>query len=182
MESESIQALLQTLGMNLSPDQIAARQRRHTAGVRAAKERFEQWDTWQLTSRRNERAPFNVYQNREYIAAVAEVDTQHSYFGVVTYLVCARRDGEPVHSWLDLQRIKSTLVGEELVAIEVYPPDSHLLDTANCYHLWVLPGHRRDFPLDLTVLNQKRSRASQNQSFKSQRQRQRDVNARARNR
>ncbi len=182
MESESIQALLQTLGMNLSPDQIAARQRRHTAGVRAAKERFDEWGAWQLTLQRDARTPFNVYQNSLYIAAVAEVDTRHHYFGVVTYLICARRDGEPIHSWLDLQQIKSTLIGKELVAIEVYPPDSHLLDTANCYHLWALPGRRWDFPLDLKVLDQNRKHEAQNQSYKSQRQVQRDVNARARNR
>ncbi len=178
----NIHALLGTLGVNHSPDQVAALQRLHAAGVRAAKERFRSWGAWKLISRSGAHSSFDVYQNSEYTAAVAKIDTRHYYFGVVTYLMCSRRDGEPVHSWLDLQQIKNTLVGEELLAIEVYPPESHLLDTVNCYHLWALPKCGFDFPLDLKVLERKRSRESQgqNRSHKSQRQLQRELYGSAR--
>ena len=49
-------------------------------------------------------------------------------------------------SWREKQRIKNELVGKERVAIEVYPPEEELVDTANMYHLWVLPpGERLHF-------------------------------------
>jgi hypothetical protein len=41
-----------------------------------------------------------------------------------------------VHDWRDLQRIKNELVGPECEAVELYPAESRLVDTANQYHLW----------------------------------------------
>jgi hypothetical protein len=163
MDTQNISAELRGLGLNLSHEQILAMQQRQEAGVRAAKERFASWGAWEQIATKDAGRPFDVYQNSEYIVGVTEVDTRSDYFGVVTYLVCSRRDGEPVHSWLDFQQIKNTIVGEEEIAVEVYPPDSHLLDTVNAYHLWVLPARGDDFPLDLTVLSQSRSYKSQRQ-------------------
>ncbi len=160
MNTENVLSQIRSYGLSLPPDQVRAMLERHEAGVRAAKERFEGWGGWELVSRKDARQPFTIYQNGEYFVGVAQVDTGHAYFGVVTYLLCLRRDGEPSHSWLDFQQIKNTLAGEDEIALEVYPPQSRLLDTVNAYHLWVLPGRGRDFPLDLTVLykNRKLSR------------------------
>ncbi len=157
MDIESIAAMLGSIGFNLSHDEILTMQGRHEAGVRAAKERFETWGEWKLITQRDERRPFNVWRNNEYLVGVTQVDTRDEYFGIVTYLLISRQDGEPIHSWLDLQQIKSTLGYEEQVALEVYPPDCNLFDTANCYHLWVLPDRGVGFPLDLKVLNQRRN-------------------------
>jgi hypothetical protein len=55
------------------------------------------------------------------------------------HIVIRRHDGAPVHSWTDFQRIKNELYGKERQAIEVYPPESELVDARNLYHLWVLP-------------------------------------------
>lgn len=44
-----------------------------------------------------------------------------------------------VHDWRHFQRIKNELAGKEREAIEIYPPESQLIDTANQYHLFVLP-------------------------------------------
>jgi hypothetical protein len=41
------------------------------------------------------------------------------------------------HDWRDLQRIKNELVGPEFEAIELYPAESRLVDTANQFHLFV---------------------------------------------
>jgi hypothetical protein len=50
-----------------------------------------------------------------------------------------RIDKLPIHDWRDLQRIKNELFGPEFEAIELYPAESRVVDTANQYHLWVLP-------------------------------------------
>jgi hypothetical protein len=152
MNSEDTAASLRRLGLNLSPAEVVTLQRRHAASVAAAKERHKAWGRWELMAVRDAHHPFDVYRNREYTATVSEVATGDDYFGVVTYLMCARNDGAAVHSWLDLQQIKTQLIGAEAIALEVYPAESHLLDTANCYHLWILRGRAQNFPLDLKVL------------------------------
>ena len=38
----------------------------------------------------------------------------------------------------DFQRIKNELVNKEAYAIQVFPPESQLVDTSNHYHLWVM--------------------------------------------
>jgi hypothetical protein len=55
----------------------------------------------------------------------------------VTHLSIKRLDKEPVHDWRDLQDIKNELCGKESNAVEVYPAESRLVDSANQYHLWV---------------------------------------------
>jgi len=58
-------------------------------------------------------------------------------FPQLIWLSIKRLDKEPIHDWRDMQRIKNELVGEEHDAVEVYPAESRLMDTANQYHLWV---------------------------------------------
>ncbi|MDJ0631065.1 MAG: hypothetical protein QNJ44_22600 [Rhodobacter sp.] len=43
-------------------------------------------------------------------------------------------------SWPEMQRIKNELAGEGSTAVEVYPPQSELVDGADMYHIWVLFG------------------------------------------
>lgn len=43
-------------------------------------------------------------------------------------------------TFYEAQRIKNDLAGPEETAVEVYPPQSELVDDADAYHLWVLPG------------------------------------------
>ena len=58
-------------------------------------------------------------------------------FGVI-HLSVKTHDKEPIRDWRDMQRIKNELVGEEHEAVELYPAESRLVDTANQYHMWVL--------------------------------------------
>jgi hypothetical protein len=44
-----------------------------------------------------------------------------------------RLDGQAIHDWRELQRIKNEIVGDEIEAVELYPAESRLLDTANWY-------------------------------------------------
>jgi hypothetical protein len=55
----------------------------------------------------------------------------------VIWLSIKRRDKAPAKDWRHFQRIKNELVGAENEAIEIYPAESRLVDTANQYHLWV---------------------------------------------
>ena len=41
--------------------------------------------------------------------------------------------------WRDLQRIKAEIVGPEHEAIEIFPAESRVVDSADQFHLWVLP-------------------------------------------
>ncbi|MBC7282626.1 hypothetical protein [Hoeflea sp.] len=43
-------------------------------------------------------------------------------------------------TWPEAQRIKNEIAGPETTAVEVYPPQSEVVDQADMYHLWVLPG------------------------------------------
>ena len=47
-------------------------------------------------------------------------------------------------SWDTLQQIKNEIAGDEAVAIEIYPPESQVVDELNMRHLWVMPP---DMPL-----------------------------------
>lgn len=45
-------------------------------------------------------------------------------------------DKAPIRDWRHFQRIKNEVLGPECEAVEIYPAESRLLDTANQYHLW----------------------------------------------
>ena len=58
----------------------------------------------------------------------------------------SRHDGEPCTNWRDFQQIKNELIGPECEGVELFPADSRLVDTANQYHLWVIPDSSYRFP------------------------------------
>lgn len=58
----------------------------------------------------------------------------------LTHLSIKRIDRAPIHDWRDLQAIKNEICGPEREAVEIYPAESRKVDTANQYHLWVLPA------------------------------------------
>jgi hypothetical protein len=55
------------------------------------------------------------------------------------HLSIKRLDRRPIRDWRALQRIKNELVDPEREAVELYPAERRLHDTANQYHLWVAP-------------------------------------------
>jgi len=54
------------------------------------------------------------------------------------HLSIKRNDREAIHDWRDLQEIKNRFCGPEHEAMEIYPAESRLVDTANQYHLWCI--------------------------------------------
>lgn len=64
----------------------------------------------------------------------------------MTHLSIKRHDRAAVRDWRHLQAIKNDVCGEEREGVELFPAESRLVDTANEYHIWVLPlGERFEF-------------------------------------
>ena len=55
------------------------------------------------------------------------------------YLSIRHIDRKAIRDWRHFQRIKNELAGENREALEIFPPEEFLVDTANQYHLWVMP-------------------------------------------
>ena len=79
--------------------------------------------------------PYGFLNNR-YSVQISDEPTE---WGLVIHLWIRRHDGEMVRSWSDMQRIKNELIGNNRIALEVFPKDEDLVDQANMAHLWVMP-------------------------------------------
>ena len=66
--------------------------------------------------------------------------------GSVYHLSIRRNDRAPARDWRDFMRIKDEIAGPEAEGVELYPARSRIVDMANQYHMWFLPGGR-PFPL-----------------------------------
>lgn len=89
-----------------------------------------------------------VWQNDRYTVIVKR-DVPR--IGDVEHLSIRRNDraAEPF-PWRDLQRIKTQLAGAETEAVELFPAESRLLDTANQRWLWCLrPGDKVPVGFDI---------------------------------
>lgn len=58
---------------------------------------------------------------------------------VIKQLSIHRHDRKAVTDWRHLQQMKNEVEGEEAYGVEIYPPESRLVDMANEYHLFVWP-------------------------------------------
>lgn len=86
-----------------------------------------------------------VFRSRDWQVHVLPVPGRDGWPDML-HLNCRRTDREAIHDWRELQTIKNVLVGLEHEAVELYPAESRLTDTANNYHLWVLASPRARFP------------------------------------
>lgn len=120
---------------------------------KAARDAFEKAWSWTDRSEAKEMAPnqgpwgrcISIHVSSLYVVLVYERATA---LGQVVHLAVRRADSKPGIGWSHLQRIKNDLVGPERLAIEIYPPESEIVDEAHMYHLWVLPiGHALPFGL-----------------------------------
>lgn len=64
----------------------------------------------------------------------------------IVQLSIRRLDRAPCRDWRDFQRIKNQLIGAEAEAIELYPAESRLVDTATQFHLWCVADPLFRFP------------------------------------
>ncbi len=82
------------------------------------------------------------FKNSRYTVLIRNEKTQQ---GDLVHLSIKRNDKNPMHDWRDLQRIKNEILGDEEEAMELYPAESRLVDTANQYHLWCFVGQPAPF-------------------------------------
>jgi len=87
------------------------------------------------------RAPAELWVNDRYVVSV----TRHPD-GWVRLLSIRRQDRLPDVPWRHLQRIKNQLAGDEAEALELFPAESRLVDTANQRWLWCIPPGEK-FPV-----------------------------------
>lgn len=88
-----------------------------------------------------------MWWNRRYVVLRRRLDPPDVLFAGHRplkwwHLQIWRQDGQPIHRWEDLQRIKSELVGKRAEALELYPRESRVVNQAHVYHLWVWQGKR----------------------------------------
>lgn len=79
-----------------------------------------------------------AYRNAVFSVLVRKIETGAAS-GSVIHLAISSLSGERP-TWWEAQRIKNDLCGEDTTAIEVYPPQSQVVDGADMFHLWVLPA------------------------------------------
>lgn len=85
--------------------------------------------------------PDAIYVNNLYSVYVREIG--HGALHISFH----RHTRAPIRDWRHFQAIKNEVAGPERLAIEVFPPESMLMDEANEYHIWVLPpGAEETFP------------------------------------
>jgi hypothetical protein len=57
----------------------------------------------------------------------------------LVWLSIKANDDSARHDWREFQWIKNELAGENWEAIEIYPSEDRLIDSANQFHLWCIP-------------------------------------------
>lgn len=78
-------------------------------------------------------------------------DVTHSARTGLRHLRIRRQDGGRHFPWWHLQALKNELLGEEVYAVEVFPPQNDVIDVFNFRHLWevqdggTLPNMGRDW-------------------------------------
>ena len=75
-----------------------------------------------------------IWRNDRY---VVHVDRKAN--GDVISLSIRRHDRRPARDWRDFQRIKNEVAGYDIEAVELYPSQIRVVDTANQYWLWCFP-------------------------------------------
>lgn len=84
-----------------------------------------------------EKPPEEAWGNDIYQVTV-EYATEGDRSGPL-YLSLTLHDRLPIRDWRHFQQIKNEVAGPEREAVELFPAESRLIDTANQYHLWVAP-------------------------------------------
>ena len=70
----------------------------------------------------------------------AQVVVSYTPLGPVNHLKVRRHDGRTNHlTWDELMVIKNEMLGEEALAIELFPRDRDVVNEADIRHLWELP-------------------------------------------
>jgi hypothetical protein len=91
--------------------------------------------------------PVAIYRNSRYQVSVYTRQTPGAVemFGEMAHLSFKVHDRQAHHDWRDMQRIKNEICGPEYDAVEIFPAESKLVDSANQYHLFVFKTFKLPF-------------------------------------
>lgn len=79
-----------------------------------------------------------AFKNTRYIVMV--FDNSPTSQGTATRVMVQKHDNTTIlKHWSEMQKIKNEIFGEEIMAIEYYPPKSKLIDDYNIYWFWIFP-------------------------------------------
>ena len=115
--------------------------RRHALAKEARLRRSGDWPRWVRHSLLPGQVGSTGWLPEIYAAHVNEVFTvleREAGNGIVHLMISSLSGIRP--TWHEAQRIKNELAGVHKTAVEVYPPHMEVVDDADAYHLWVLPG------------------------------------------
>ena len=76
------------------------------------------------------------WANDQYVVYKRIMEAESEGTPDAIHLSIRNQDRSAKHDWRDFQRIKNQLAGPEWEAVEIYPAESRLVDSANQYHLW----------------------------------------------
>lgn len=120
-----------------------------------AKEPWQEMPVSQLEVKKSLFAKHNLpcvnckrfYHNTHYYVMCFEQNTE---WGTIDHLMVSHRKGQKISDhWQFLQQVKNEIMGQDRLAIEIYPPTTDLVDQVNAYHLWVFPiGFKLPFGLN----------------------------------
>jgi|21_taG_2_1085346.scaffolds.fasta_scaffold00304_49 hypothetical protein len=89
--------------------------------------------------------PKKLYQNSYYKVTMRDVPWADGF--ILRHLSVTHTDGGTGRDWRDYQQIKNDLIGKECEAVELYPADSRLVDSADSFHLWGVTDEKFRFPV-----------------------------------
>ena len=81
--------------------------------------------------------PFEVWRSRHFLVQLFNEDGVTRITVNRTHKPNGRDWAEGV-SWDDLMQVKREIGRADLWAVELYPPDQHIVNLANMRHLWLL--------------------------------------------
>jgi hypothetical protein len=83
-------------------------------------------------------------EREEFVTQVLETIIS---WGRIRHLKVWRADGKDGITWDQLQCLKNEALGEDVCAIEFYPPEDELINCVNTRHLWEIPPHILKAPM-----------------------------------
>lgn len=96
---------------------------------------LQEWDTAEQEFYQEQYGTDQMWLNHLYMVTVRERGS-HVPYGRVVSLTILQHNGDIRRDWREWQQIKNQIVGPEWTAIEVYPPESQMVDNGNTFHLW----------------------------------------------
>lgn len=82
-------------------------------------------------------APINVYKNDEFLVQIYNLDGEPTRITVNKTKRKGNNWADGI-TWDQLMQVKRLVGFAKHCAIEIYPPDEHIVNVANIRHLWVV--------------------------------------------